>query len=82
MRLNQQEQNASVNAEEGMFTDGVWQEELLEAQMPKGLRAHRFFYAPGGHSHWHSHTGEQALYVVAGRAFECLRRAGIRGEAR
>jgi uncharacterized RmlC-like cupin family protein len=30
------------------------------------MRAHRFFYAPNAHSHWHSHTGKQTLYFVFG----------------
>jgi quercetin dioxygenase-like cupin family protein len=67
MRLVLQTENRSVGADERKFTEGVWQEELLAAQTSGGMRAHRFFYAPGSHSHWHSHTGEQALYVVAGR---------------
>ena len=68
MRLVEQAANRSVDSEDGKFTDGVWQEELLQAQVSWGMRVHRFFYAPGSHSHWHSHTGEQALYLVAGRA--------------
>jgi quercetin dioxygenase-like cupin family protein len=67
MRLVKQRENRTVEAEERKFTEGVWQEELLEAQTSGGMRAHRFFYAPGSHSHWHSHTGEQALLFVAGR---------------
>jgi quercetin dioxygenase-like cupin family protein len=67
MRLVLQRKNRSVVAEERKFTEGVWQEEILEAQTSGGMRVHRFFYTPGSHSHWHSHTGEQALYMVAGR---------------
>jgi quercetin dioxygenase-like cupin family protein len=74
MRLIEQTDNRSVDSEEGKFTNGVWQEELLKAQVSSGMRVHRFFYAPGSHSHWHSHTGEQALYLVAGRAR--IRKAG------
>jgi quercetin dioxygenase-like cupin family protein len=60
--------NRTVATERGKFTEGVWQEELLDAQVTSGMRVHRFFYEPGSHSHWHSHTGEQALLFVAGRA--------------
>jgi quercetin dioxygenase-like cupin family protein len=67
MRLVTQRENRTVEPERRKFTEGVWQEELLEAQTSGGMRAHRFFYAPGSHSHWQVHTGEQALYVVAGR---------------
>jgi quercetin dioxygenase-like cupin family protein len=67
MRLVMQAENRSTRAASGKFTEGVWHEELLEAQTSGGMRAHRFFYAPGSHSHWHSHTGEQAIYIVAGR---------------
>jgi quercetin dioxygenase-like cupin family protein len=48
------------------FTAGVWQTEALSAIRDEGLRAHRFLYEPGAHSHWHTHTGEQAIAVVAG----------------
>ena len=68
MKLVEQTANRSVDSEPGKFTDGVWQEELLGPQVDAGMRVHRFFYAPGSHSHWHSHTGEQALYVLSGRA--------------
>ncbi|WP_179277283.1 cupin domain-containing protein [Actinoplanes regularis] len=49
------------------FDGEVWQAEILTRQRPDGLRGHRFAYAPGGRSHWHVHTGEQALIVVSGR---------------
>ena len=68
MRIVEQRANRSTDTEDAKFTDGVWQEELLSPQVESGMRVHRFFYAPGSHSHWHSHTGEQALFVVAGRA--------------
>lgn len=67
MKLVAQRDNQASDAEDEKFTDGVWQEELLGAQTPGGMQASRLFYAPGGHSHWHSHTGEQALYIVSGR---------------
>lgn len=49
------------------FQGGVRQAEILTRQRPDGLRGHRFTYEPGGRSHWHVHTGEQALIVVSGR---------------
>lgn len=49
------------------FTAGVWQTEALTALRDEGLRGHRFVYQPGAHSHWHTHTGEQAIVVLAGR---------------
>jgi quercetin dioxygenase-like cupin family protein len=49
------------------FTAGVWQTEALSALRDGGLRGHRFLYQPGAHSHWHTHTGEQAIVVLAGR---------------
>lgn len=58
-------------ADRSMFTDGVWRSEILPSQadddQEPGLRAHRFAYQPGARSAWHTHDGEQALYVVAGR---------------
>lgn len=29
----------------------------------------RFHYPPGGHTHWHLHTGEQVLYGESGRGW-------------
>lgn len=49
------------------FTDGVWEAEALEGVRPDGLRAQRFSYEPQARSGWHTHDGEQALYVVSGR---------------
>ena len=51
------------------FTPGVWQTEIFDAVQEGGMRAHRFFYRPGAHSHWHTHDGEQAIFVLAGRGF-------------
>jgi limonene-1,2-epoxide hydrolase len=33
------------------------------------VRVDRFHYPPGGHTHWHLHTGEQVLYGEAGRGW-------------
>jgi quercetin dioxygenase-like cupin family protein len=49
------------------FTDGVWQAEVLPVAQPGGMRAARFVYAPGAHSHWHVHDGEHALVALDGR---------------
>ncbi|BAL91154.1 hypothetical protein AMIS_59340 [Actinoplanes missouriensis 431] len=49
------------------FTGGVWQADVLPATQPGGMRGNRFTYAPGARSHWHIHTGEQALVVLSGR---------------
>ncbi|MCT9931202.1 cupin domain-containing protein [Planotetraspora sp. A-T 1434] len=49
------------------FTDGVWEAPALEAVQPDGLRAQRFSYDPEARSGWHTHDGEQALYVLSGR---------------
>jgi len=57
----------SADAGTDRFTGGVWQAEILSRERPDGMRAHRFVYAPGARSHWHVHTGEQAIYVVSGR---------------
>lgn len=47
MKHIEQMANRTVESGAGKFTDGVWQEELLEAQLDSGMRVHRFFYAPG-----------------------------------
>lgn len=57
----------SAPADRGSFTAGVQVSAILPALTPAGMRASRFVYEPGARSHWHTHEGEQALYVVAGR---------------
>ena len=57
----------SATPEANKFTAGVWQTEALSSLYDEGLRGHRFIYQPGAHSHWHTHTGEQAIVVQAGR---------------
>jgi len=57
----------SVAPDTNKFSAGVWQTEALSAIRDEGLRGHRFLYQPGAHSHWHTHTGEQAIVVLAGR---------------
>jgi limonene-1,2-epoxide hydrolase len=42
---------------------------LLLGASPDALRADRFHYPPGGHTHWHIHTGEQVLYGESGRGW-------------
>lgn len=48
------------------FTAGVWQTDTLDALHEGGMRGVRFVYQPGAHSHWHTHTGEQAIVVLSG----------------
>jgi quercetin dioxygenase-like cupin family protein len=33
------------------------------------MRVDRIFYPPAGHTHWHSHSGEQVLYGESGRGW-------------
>ena len=60
-------------ADPAMFTDGVWRSEIIAAaqggKKGGGLGAHSFTYRPGARSAWHTHDGEQALFVVTGRGF-------------
>jgi quercetin dioxygenase-like cupin family protein len=67
MRFVQEADLQSMPPDENKFTTGVWQTEALPAVRDQGLRGHRFLYEPGAHSHWHTHTGEQAIVVLAGR---------------
>lgn len=53
-------------ADPARFTGRVVQEEILSAQQEGGARVHRFSYEPGARSRWHTHEGEQALYVLHG----------------
>lgn len=62
-------QVGSSPAGEPRFTNGVWQEEILDYQIDKGMRVHRFSYPAREHSHWHIHEGEQAIYVESGRGW-------------
>jgi quercetin dioxygenase-like cupin family protein len=47
-------------------TPGVVRTSLLAGASAEALRADRFHYPPGGHTHWHLHTGEQVLYGESG----------------
>jgi limonene-1,2-epoxide hydrolase len=50
-------------------TPGVTRTPLLLGASENALRADRFYYPPGGHTHWHIHTGEQVLYGESGRGW-------------
>ena len=50
-------------------TPGVTRTPLLRGASAAALRADRFYYPPGGHTHWHLHTGEQVLYGESGRGW-------------
>jgi quercetin dioxygenase-like cupin family protein len=67
MKIVPADQVTSAETGADRFTGGVWQSEALPRERPDGMRAHRFVYAPGARSNWHVHTGEQAIYVLAGR---------------
>ena len=67
MRFVREDMVTSKEPSPDKCSAGVWQAEILSAIRDGGLRAHRFSYRPGAHSHWHIHDGEQALYVLAGR---------------
>jgi quercetin dioxygenase-like cupin family protein len=67
MRFVEEADLQSTPPDKNKFTTGVWQTEALPAVRDQGLRGLRFLYQPGAHSHWHTHTGEQAIVVLAGR---------------
>ena len=67
MRFVREVAVTSAAAPSEKFTEGVWQAEILPAAREGGLRAFRFVYEPGSRSAWHTHDGEQAIIVVAGR---------------
>jgi limonene-1,2-epoxide hydrolase len=50
-------------------TPGVTRSSLLVGGSADALRVDRFHYPPGGHTHWHIHTGEQVLYGESGRGW-------------
>lgn len=50
-------------------TPGVFRTPLLTGASEDALRMDRFHYPPGGHTHWHIHTGEQVLYGESGRGW-------------
>ena len=50
-------------------TPGVKRTPLLLGASDGALRMDRFYYPPGGHTHWHIHTGEQVLYGESGRGW-------------
>jgi limonene-1,2-epoxide hydrolase len=50
-------------------TPGVQRSSVVTGATPDAVRVDRFFYPPGGHTHWHVHTGEQVLYGESGRGW-------------
>lgn len=50
-------------------TPGVRRTPLVVAATPDAVRVDRLLYPPGGHTHWHLHTGEQVLYGERGRGW-------------
>lgn len=69
MRFVREDAINSVPAHPEKFAEGVWHAEILTAVAEGGMRAHRFVYAPSARSHWHTHEGDQAIVVLAGRGF-------------
>jgi quercetin dioxygenase-like cupin family protein len=67
MRFVHEDGITSEPASQEQFTEGVWRTEILDAVQDGGLRAHRFVYPPGARSSWHTHQGEQAIFVISGR---------------
>ncbi|MDH2430845.1 cupin domain-containing protein [Sphaerisporangium sp. TRM90804] len=67
MKFIHEGQVSATRPEPERFTDGVWETRIIEEARPGGLRAQRFTYEPGSRSGWHTHEGEQALHVIAGR---------------
>jgi len=50
-------------------TPGVRRASLHAGATPDAVRVDRFFYPPGGHTHWHLHTAEQVLYGESGQGW-------------
>ena len=50
-------------------TPGVTRTSIVAGASPEAVRVDRFHYPPGGHTHWHLHTGEQVLYGESGRGW-------------
>jgi limonene-1,2-epoxide hydrolase len=50
-------------------TPGVRRTSLHASSGPDAIRVDRFHYPPGGHTHWHVHTGEQILYGESGEGW-------------
>ena len=55
-----------ADAGSARFAGEVVGQDVLPGVTEAGRRGSRFEYAAGARSHWHVHTGEQALVVVDG----------------
>ena len=66
MKATPSSQVEPAAADPKKFTGTVVQETILEAQTEGGMRVFRFSYEPEAWSRWHTHDGEQALYVLSG----------------
>jgi quercetin dioxygenase-like cupin family protein len=61
------------------FTGEVWGDPVLSGTGDVGVN--NIFFAPGGRTHWHRHSGVQILCVVGGRG-HAYTREGEGGEIR
>lgn len=50
-------------------TPGVVRTKLHTGADEAAVRVDRVAYAPGAHTHWHAHTGEQVLYGEVGHGW-------------
>ncbi len=66
MELVKQQPTSKAPAE--WFTGDVWWDVIHAGQEPSRMRANLVRFAPGAHTHWHSHALGQALHVVSGVA--------------
>ncbi|HEX4024766.1 MAG TPA: cupin domain-containing protein [Steroidobacteraceae bacterium] len=55
----------------GTFTGTVWADPVLPTTEGSGVTINTVFFAPGGHTFWHSHECGQILHVTAGQGWVC-----------
>ena len=67
MKFQRESESPTKHGDASKFSGDVWQAEILERVQPDGLRGLHLAYAPRARSNWHTHEGEQALVVLAGR---------------
>lgn len=80
MKINRgREAGATSEQRTSTFTGDVWADPVLSGV--EGVAINNVFFAPGGRTHWHSHSGPQILCVLAGYG-HAYTRDGEGGEIR
>ena len=63
-------EGAASELRSSTFTGTVWGDPIMPST--DNVAINTVFFAPGGHTHWHTHEPGQMLHVIAGSGWICL----------